>query len=142
MASNTQIEELIAKRNELDKQIREYQRQHNDVIHVCTGAKRRRDILFIDFADFKVNGVEFDYSFDIDDDGDGPEFYAGCGSYYSCAVNDNDTIIDAAITKIDRSYETFKNLREFLLNMKNSGVKYIADASDCEAADYNFEDEN
>lgn len=140
MASNSQIEELIAKRNELDEQIKTLQRQNDEVIHVCAGADRRRDILFVDFADFKINDIEFDYSFDIDDSGDVPDFYAECGSYYSCATNCNDTTVDAAIGKVDHYYETFKKLREFLLNMKNSGVKYIADASDCEAANYNFED--
>ena len=142
MASNTQLEDLIARRNEIDEQIRELQRQSDGVIHICDGVDRRRDILFMDFAEFKANGVEFDYAFDIDDSGDEPEFYASCGTHYSCATDDNDTTIDAAINKVDHYYEAYKKLREFLLNMKNTGVKYIADSSDCEAADYDFEDEN
>lgn len=141
MASNPQIEDLIAKRDEIDEQIRELQRQSDGVIHICDGADRRRDILFMDFSDFKVNGVEFDCSFDIDDIGDVPEFYASCGTRYSCATEDRDTTIVAAINKAGRYYEAYKKLREFLLNMKNTGVKYIADASDCEPADYDFEDD-
>lgn len=140
MASNTQLEDLIAKRNEIDEQIRELQQQQDGVIHICDGADRRRDILFVDFYDFRIGDFEFDYSFDIDDSGNVPDFYASCGTHYSCATDDNETTIDAAINKVDHYYETFKKLREFLLNMKNSGVKYIADASDCEAANYNFED--
>ena len=143
MASNSQIEDLIAKRNELDEQIKELQRQQDGVIHICNGADRRRDILFMDFSDFKVNDVEFDYAFDIDDSGDIlPEFYASCGMHYSCATDDNETTIDAALNKVDHCYEAYKKLREFLLNMKNTGVKYIADVSDCEAAEYDFEDDN
>lgn len=142
MASNPQIEDLIAKRDEIDAQIRELQRQQDGVIHVCNGADRRRDILFIDFEDFRINNVEFDYSFDMDDSGDVPEFWASCGTYYSCAMNDDDTTIDAAIKKVNHFYETYKKLCEFLLNMKNTGVKYIADVSDCTAAEYDFEDEN
>ena len=143
MASNSQIEDLIAKRNELDEQIKELQRQQDGVIHVCNGADRRRDILFMDFSDFKVNDVEFDYAFDIDDSDDIlPEFYASCGMHYSCATDDNETTIDAALNKVDHCYEAYKKLREFLLNMKNTGVKYIADVSDCEAAEYDFEDDN
>ncbi len=143
MASNTQLEDLIAKRNELDEQIKALQRQSDGVIHVCNGADRRRDILFMDFSDFKVNDVEFDYAFDIDDSGDDvPEFYASCGMHYSCATDDDDTTIDAAISKVDYYYEAYKKLREFLLNMKNNGVKYIADTSDCEPAEYDFEDDN
>ena len=142
MASNSQIEDLIAKRNEIDEQIRELQRQSDGVIHICDGADRRRDILFMDFAEFKANGVEFDYAFDIDDSGDEPEFYASCGMHYSCATDYNDTTIDAALNKVDYYYEAYKKLREFLLNMKNTGIKYIADSSDCEAAEYDFEDDN
>lgn len=143
MASNTQLEDLIAKRNELDEQIKALQRQSDGVIHVCNGADRRRDILFMDFAEFKSNGVEFDYAFDIDDSGDNvPEFYANCGGHYSCATDDRDTTIDTAINKVDYYYEAYKKLREFLLNMKNSGIKYIADVTDCEAAEYDFEDDN
>lgn len=143
MASNPQLEELIAKRNEIDERIRELQRQSDGVIHMCDGADRRRDILFMDFAEFKSNGVEFDYAFDIDDSGDDvPEFYASCGTHYSCAVEDRDTTIDAALKKVDYYYEAYKKLREFLLNMKNSGIKYIADVTDCEPADYDFEDDN
>lgn len=142
MASNPQIEDLIAKRNEIDEQIRELQRQQDGVIHVCDGADRRRDILFMDFEEFRINNVEFDYSFDMDDNGDVPEFWANCGTYYGCATSDDDTTIDAALNKVDHYYETYKKLREFLLNMKNTGIKYIADVTDCEAEDYNFEDEN
>lgn len=143
MASNSQIEDLIAKRNELDEQIKELQRQQDGVIHVCNGADRRRDILFMDFSEFKANGVEFDYAFDIDDSDDIlPEFYANCGMHYSCATDDNETTIDAALNKVDHCYEAYKKLREFLLNMKNTGVKYIADVSDCEVAEYDFEDDN
>lgn len=142
MASNSQIDELIAKRNEIDEQIRELQRQQDGVIHLCNGADRRRDILFIDFIDFRVGDFEFDYSFDIDDSGDVPEFYADCGTHYSCATDDRETTIDAALNKVNYFYETYKKLREFLLNMKNTGVKYIADVSDCEAAEYDFEDED
>lgn len=142
MASNTQLEDLIAKRNEIDEQIRELQRQSDGVIHICDGADRRRDILFMDFADFKVGDIEFDYAFDIDDSGDVPEFYASCGTHYSCATEDRDTTIDAAINKVNHYYEEYKKLREFLLNMKNTGVKYIADVTDCEPADYDFEDED
>lgn len=142
MASNTQLEDLIAKRNEIDEQIRELQQQQDGVIHICDGADRRRDILFMDFYDFRIGDFEFDYSFDIDDSGNVPEFYASCGTHYSCATDDNDTTIDAAINKVDHYYEAYKKLREFLLNMKNTGVKYIADSSDCEAAEYDFEDEN
>ena len=142
MASNTQLEDLIAKRNELDEQIKVLQRQSDGVIHVCNGADRRRDILFMDFDDFRIGDFEFDYAFDINDSGDEPEFYANCGMYYSCATDDNDTTIDAALNKVNYYYEAYKKLREFLLNMKNSGVKYIADASDCEAAEYDFEDDN
>lgn len=141
MASNPQIEDLIAKRNEIDAQIRELQRQSDGVIHICDGADRRRDILFMDFADFRVGDFEFDYAFDIDDSGDVPEFYASCGTHYNCAVEDRDTTIDAAINKVDRYYEEYKKLREFLLNMKNTGIKYIADVSDCTAAEYDFEDD-
>ena len=142
MASNTQLEDLIAKRNEIDEQIRELQQQQDGVIHICDGADRRRDILFMDFYDFRIGDFEFDYAFDINDSGDEPEFYANCGMYYSCATDDNDTTIDAALNKVNYYYEAYKKLREFLLNMKNTGVKYIADASDCEAAEYNFEDDN
>ena len=142
MASNPQIEDLIAKRNEIDEQIRELQRQQDGVIHVCDGADRRRDILFMDFEEFRINNVEFDCSFDMDDNGDVPEFLANCGTYYGCATSDDDTTIDAALNKVDHYYETYKKLREFLLNMKNTGIKYIADVTDCEAEDYNFEDEN
>lgn len=142
MASNTQIEDLIAKRNELDEQIKALQRQSDGVIHVCNGADRRRDILFMDFDDFRIGDFEFDYAFDIDDSGNVPEFYANCGMHYSCATDNNDTTIDAAIKKVDHYYEAYKKLREFLLNMKNTGVKYIADTSDCEAAEYEFEDDN
>lgn len=142
MASNSQIDELIARRNEIDEQIKELQRQSDGVIHICDGADRRRDILFMDFYDFRIGDFEFDYSFDIDDSGNVPEFYASCGMHYSCATDDNDTTIDAAINKVNHYYEAYKKLREFLLNMKNTGVKYIADVSDCEAAEYDFEDEN
>lgn len=142
MASNSQIDELIARRNEIDEQIRELQRQSDGVIHICDGADRRRDILFMDFDDFRIGDFEFDYAFDINDSGDEPEFYANCGTHYSCATDDNDTTIDAALKKVDHYYEAYKKLREFLLNMKNTGVKYIADASDCEAAEYDFEDDN
>lgn len=142
MASNPQLEELIAKRNEIDEQIKALQRQNDGIIHICHGADRRRDILFMDFADFHIDDVEFDYAFDLDDSGNVPEFYAGCGSYYSCAMNDDETTIDAAIKKVNHFYETYKKLREFLLNMKNSGIKYIADVTDCEPAQYDFEDDN
>ena len=142
MASNSQIDELIAKRNEIDEQIKELQRQSDGVIHICDGADRRRDILFMDFYDFRIGDFEFDYSFDIDDSGNVPEFYASCGMHYSCATDDNDTTIDAAIKKVDHYYEAYKKLRDFLLNMKNTGIKYIADTSDCEAAEYDFEDDN
>lgn len=143
MASSPQIEELIAKRNEIDEQIKELQRQQDGIIHVCNGANRRRDILFMNFDDFKVNDVEFDYEFDIENNDDIPEFFADCGSYYGHLTIDNDnTTIDAAINKVGYYYEVYKKLREFLLNMKNTGIKYIADASDCEAAEYNFEDDN
>lgn len=141
MASNPQIEDLIAKRNEIDEQIRELRRQSDGVIHLCNGADRRRDILFMDFADFRVGDLEFDYAFDIDDSGDVPEFYANCGRHYSRATEDRDTTIVAAINKVGRYYEEYKKLREFLLNMKNAGVKYIADVTDCEPADYDFEDD-
>lgn len=142
MRNNPQLEDLIAKRNELDEQIRELQRQSDEVVHICHGADCRRDILFMDFEDFKVGDFEFDYSFDINDSGDVPEFYANCGTHYSCATEDRDTTIDAAINKVDRYYEEYKKLREFLLNMKNTGIKYIVDATDCTAAEYDFEDEN
>lgn len=142
MASNSQIDELIAKRNEIDEQIRELQRQQDGVIHICNGADRRRDILFMDFDDFRIGDFEFDYSFDIDDSGNVPEFYASCGMHYSCATDDNDTTIDSAINKVDHYYEAYKKLREFLLNMKNTGIKYIADVSDCTAEEYDFEDDN
>lgn len=142
MASNTQLEDLIAKRNEIDEQIKELQRQQDGVIHICNGADRRRDILFMDFDDFRIGDFEFDYSFDIDDSGNVPEFYASCGMHYSCATDDNDTTIDAAINKVDHYYEAYKKLREFLLNMKNTGIKYIADVSDCTAEEYDFEDDN
>ncbi len=142
MASNPQIEDLIAKRNEIDEQIRELQRQSDGVIHLCNGADRRRDILFMDFIDFRIGDFEFDYSFDIDDSGDVPEFYAGCGTTYSCATSDDETTIDAALKKVDHYYEAYRKLREFLMNLKNTGVKYIADVSDCTAEDYDFEDEN
>ena len=142
MASNPQLEELIAKRNEINEQIRELQRQNDEVVNICHGAKCRRDILFIDFDDFRVGDFEFDYSFDIDDSGDVPEFYANCGTHYSCATEDDETTIDAALKKVDRYYEEYKKLREFLLNMKNTGIKYIADTTDCTAAEYDFEDED
>lgn len=143
MASNTQLEELIAKRNELDEQIKVLQRQRDGIVHVCTGVDRRRDILFMDFDEFKSNDVEFDYAFDIEEASENiPEFYANCGTFYSCATDSSETTIDAAINKIDYYYEAYKKLREFLLNMKNTGIKYIADVSDCEAAEYDFEDNN
>lgn len=143
MASNTQIEDLIAKRNEIDEQIKELQRQQDGVIHICNGADRRRDILFMDFDDFRIGDFEYDYSFDIDDSGNVPEFYANCGTHYSSVTDDDDdTTIDAALKKVDYYYEAYKKLREFLLNMKNTGIKYIADVSDCEAAEYDFEDDN
>lgn len=141
MASNPQLEELIAKRNEINEQIRELQRQNDEVVHICHGANCRRDILFMDFEDFRVGDFEFDYSFDIDDSGDVPEFYANCGTHYSRATEDDETTIDAAIKKVDCYYEEYKKLREFLLNMKNTGIKYIADVTDCTAAEYDFEDE-
>ena len=142
MASNTQLEDLIAKRDEIDAQIRELQRQSDGVIHICDGADRRRDILFMDFDDFRIGDFEFDYSFDIDDSGNVPEFYASCGMHYSCATDDNDTTIDSALNKVNHYYEAYKKLREFLLNLKNTGVKYIADVSDCTAEEYDFEDED
>ena len=142
MASNTQLEDLIAKRDEIDAQIRELQRQSDGVIHICDGVDRRRDILFMDFIDFRIGDFEFDYSFDIDDSGNVPEFYASCGMHYSCATDDNDTTIDSALNKVNHYYEAYKKLREFLLNLKNTGVKYIADVSDCTAEEYDFEDED
>lgn len=144
MASNPQLEDLIAKRNELDEQIRELHRKQDGIVHVCTGVDRRRDILFVDFSDFKINDVRFDYEFDINEDSDNvPEFFADCGTYYSYATNDNDgTTIDAAINKIDHYYETYKQLRELLLRMKNNGIRYVADASDSNVENYDFEDNN
>lgn len=112
MASNPQIEDLIAKRNEIDEQIRELRRQSDGVIHLCNGADRRRDILFMDFADFRVGDFELDYSFDIDDGGDVPEFYASCGTRYSCATEDRDTTIVAAINKVGRYYEEHKSTKQ------------------------------
>lgn len=112
MASNPQFEDLIAKRNEIDEQIRELRRQSDGVIHLCNGADRRRDILFMDFADFRVGDFELDYSFDIDDGGDVPEFYASCGTRYSCATEDRDTTIVAAINKVGRYYEEHKSTKQ------------------------------
>lgn len=42
------------------------QRREDGVIHLCSGAGRRRDILSMDFADFRAGGIELNYSFDID----------------------------------------------------------------------------
>ena len=143
---DAEIKSVQEMAKECEKKLKELNDERIGIEVVNDFAKIRNNILFMDFQSDKVifNDMTFDYSFDIIDDGfpDGDEddckFYASCGQRYR-DINDRSSI-DLAISNVDDTIKTYKELRSFLIEQKNKGVEWIADSDDCDSEAYEFEE--
>ena len=143
---DAEIKSVQEMAKECEKKLKELQDERIGIEVVNDFAKIRSNILFMDFQEDKVqfNGMTFDYNLDITDDGfpDGDEddskFYANCGQSYQ-DINDRSSI-DLAISNVDDTIKTYKELRSFLVEQKNKGVEWIADSDDCDPEAYEFDE--
>lgn len=130
---------------ECEKKLKELQDERIGIEPVNDFAKIRNNILFMDFQEDKVkfNNYTFDYNFDITDEGypsgntDDLKFYADCGSCYS-DISERSKI-DLAISNIENTIKSYKELLSFLVEQKDKGVEWIADTDDCEPENYDFD---
>ena len=143
---DAEIKSVQEMAKECEKKLKELQDERIGIEVVNDFAKIRNNILFMDFQSDKVkfNDMTFDYSFDIIDDGfpDGDEddckFYASCGQRYR-DINDRSSI-DLAISNIEDTIKTYKELLSFLVEQKDKGVEWIADSDDCDPEAYEFDE--
>lgn len=130
---------------ECEKKLKELEAERTGIEPVNDFAKIRNNILFMDFQEDKVkfNNYTFDYNFDITDEGypsgdtDDLKFYANCGSCYS-DISERSKI-DLAISNIENTIKSYKELLSFLVEQKDKGVEWIADTDDCEPENYDFD---
>lgn len=143
---DAEIKSVQEMAKECQKKLKELQDERIGIEVVNDFAKIRNNILFMDFQDdtVKFNNMTFDYNLDITDDGfpDGDEdeckFCADCGSHYS-NIGERSSI-DLAINNIEDNIKTYKELLSFLVEQKDKGVEWIADADDCDPEDYVFDE--
>ena len=143
---DAEIKSVQEMAKECEKKLKELQEERIGIEVVNDFAKIRNNILFMDFQEdtVKFNDMTFDYNFDITDDGfpDGDEddckFCADCGHNY-CDISERSSI-DLAISNIEDVIKTYKEVLSFLVEQKDKGVEWIADADDCDPEDYNFEE--
>lgn len=143
---DAEIKSVQEMAKECEKKLKELQDERIGIEVVNDFAKIRNNILFMDFQEDKVkfNNMTFDYNLDITDDGfpDGDEddskFYAACGQSY-WDINERSSI-DLAISNIEDTIKTYKEVLSFLVEQKDKGVEWIADTDDCDPEEYEFEE--
>lgn len=122
-----------------EAKLKELEAEAAGVITVSPFAKRKKDILFMDFSKNTVvfNDCKFNCGLQIDEDESEDTFYADCGS---CRSDVNDySHIDCAIETLETRIQAYKTAIEFFKEQRAAGVEYIADCGDCDAFDYDFE---
>lgn len=142
---DAEIKSVQEMAKECEKKLKELNDERIGIEVVNDFAKIRNDILFMDFDESVIfNDMTFDYNFDITDEGypegddDDCKFYASCGQRYR-DINERSSI-DLAISNIDDTIKTYKELRSFLSEQKAKGVKWIADTNDCDPEAYDFDE--
>ena len=142
-AIDADIKAIKEMAKECEKKLKDLENERKGIEYVNDFAKIRNNILFLDF-DVKFNGYSFDYNFDITDEGfddgdnDKRKFCADCGS--SSGEISRRASIDLAISNIDDTIKTYKELRSFLAEQKDKGVEWIADTNDCDPEAYEFDE--
>lgn len=144
-AIDAEIKSVQEMAKECEKKLKELEAERTGIEPVNDFAKIRNNILFMDFQEDKVkfNNYTFDYNFDITDEGypsgdtDDLKFYANCGNCYS-DIRERSKI-DLAISNIENTIKSYKELLSFLVEQKDKGVEWIADTYDCEPENYNFD---
>lgn len=137
------IQDIESKIKEYQQQLEALKTEEKGIDTINNFARRKDDILFMDFGSDNVKFGKFiyDYNFDVTDDGmddeDDDRFCADCG-YCSSDINERASI-DLAINNITASIESMQQALNFLLQQKSEGVKWIADACDCDAEEYDFD---
>lgn len=142
---DAEIKSVQEMAKECEKKLKELEAERTGIEPVNDFAKIRNNILFMDFQEDKVkfNNYTFDYNFDITDEGypsgdtDDLKFYANCGNCYS-DISERSKI-DLAISNIENTIKSYKELLSFLVEQKDKGVEWIADTYDCEPENYNFD---
>lgn len=142
---DAEIKSVQEMAKECEKKLKELEAERTGIEPVNDFAKIRNNILFMDFQEDKVkfNNYTFDYNFDITDEGypsgdtDDLKFYANCGNCYS-DISERSKI-DLAISNIENTIKSYKELLSFLVEQKDKGVEWIADTDDCEPENYDFD---
>lgn len=142
---DAEIKSVQEMAKECEKKLKELEAERTGIEPVNDFAKIRNNILFMDFQEDKVkfNNYTFDYNFDITDEGypsgdtDDLKFYADCGNCYS-DISEHSKI-DLAISNIENTIKSYKELLSFLVEQKDKGVEWIVDTYDCEPENYNFD---
>lgn len=143
---DAEIKSVQEMAKECEKKLKELQDERIGIEVVNDFARIRNNILFMDFQEDKVkfNDMTFDYNFDIIDDGfpdgneDDSKFYASCGQR-SRDINERSSI-DLAISNIEDTIKTYKEVLSFLNEQKDKGVEWIADSDDCDPEAYEFDE--
>lgn len=137
------IQDIESKIKEYQQQLETLKTEEKGIDTINSFARRKDDILFMDFGsdNVKFGKCLYDYNFDIVDDGmvddDDEKFCADCGYCFS-EINERASI-NRAINNITATIESCQQALNFLLQQKAEGVKWIADACDCDAEDYEFD---
>lgn len=142
---DAEIKSVQEMAKDCEKRLKELEAERTGIEPVNDFAKIRNNILFMDFQEDKVkfNNYTFDYNFDITDEGypsgdtDDLKFCANCGNCYS-DISERSKI-DLAISNIENTIKSYKELLSFLVEQKDKGVEWIADTYDCEPEIYDFD---
>lgn len=113
------IQDIESKIKEYQKQLETLKIEEKGIDTINSFARRKEDILFMDFGygDVKFGKCFYDYNFDITDDGmdddDDEKFCADCGYCFS-EINERASI-DRAINNITATIESCQQALNFLL---------------------------
>lgn len=134
--AETRLIALRAQQEQLEKDIKQAEREAKGIAEIAPGVTRARNVAFIDFNMWTPNGVEFDSTLDPNEF-DEPSFYASHNEQYSDLAEYNS--IDAALAKAEYWKTAYTEMADFFKAQKEMGIHYIVDEDECSAEDFVFD---